>query len=424
MAAVSVMLSPSYNTFYNKSITQTVSEIPVIASTAINSYNDTNNSNVDLTLGATGDIRIESVGNTNLYVMEGQGINLFETTVDNGTRTDYNILGIQNHSNVTTLIKPSSTNRVAIAGGDTQNTVSVGGVKVNTSGSVQLISTTSPSGFRMMNPLEVLGDITSTANLNAGGDVRAAGDMFAQTYNLYRNIAADSNLSQVAYAFYINEYNQLELLRYQLFSASNTAKERVMTFGTAIYNSNGYQDIPIGVASNYTKMDIFNNLISGSNSGGSSGGSSGSGGNSYIFLNNSGNLYISEGQFLGVGTTDPLYELDVSGTIRATTSIMSPQYLVSSDQRLKENIKLVSDLNSCLETIKKLNVYNYNFKSDPEKITKTGFIAQEVKRLIPNAVKTTEFGGLKDCLQIDTDYIIAYLVTAVKALAIKISSTT
>ena len=422
MAAISVMMAPTYNTFYDQQILATISEIPVIASTHINSYTDTNNSNADLTLGATKDVRIESVGNTNMYVMEGQYVNLFETTVVDGTRTDYNMLGIRNASNVTTVIKPSTTNRVAIAGGDTQNTVSVGGVKLNTSGSVQIVSTSSPFGFRMTSPLEVLGDITATENANIGGDVIASGDMYSQTYNLYKNLVGDSNLSQVAYAFYINEYNQLELLRYQLYSASNSSQERVMTWGTAIYNTNGEKQVPTSVVGDYTKLDVFNNIISDSNSnGGTGGGNSGNGGTSYLFLNNSGNLYINEGQYFGIGNADPIYELDVAGTIRATTMVLSPQYLVSSDQRLKENIKLITDLNSCLDTIKKLNVYNFNFKSDPNKITKTGFIAQEVKRLIPNAVKTTDFGGLKDCMQIDTDYIIAYLVSAVKALAYKIS---
>ena len=422
MAAVSVMLAPSYTTFYDQKINATVSEIPVIASTTINSYTDKNSSNADLTLGATKDVRIESVGNTNLYVMEGQTVNLFETSVVNDVRTDYNMLAIRNASNVTTVIKPTSSNRVAIAGADSQNTVSVGDMKLNTSGGIQIISTIDPGGFRMTSPLEVLGDITVTGNANIGNDVIARGDMYSQTYNLYKNLVGDSNLSQVAYAFYINEYNQLELLRYQLYSASNSSQERVMTWGTAIYNANGDKQVPTSDMSNYTKLDVFNNIVSGSNSGGRTGGGGGStGGTSYLFLNNSGNLYINESQFLGIGTTEPAYELDVSGTIRASSAVLSPQYLVSSDQRLKENIKLITDLNGCLDTIKKLNVYNFNFKSDPEKITKTGFIAQEVKRLIPNAVKTTNFGGLKDCMQIDTDYIIAYLVSAVKALAYKIS---
>jgi len=422
MAAVSVMYDPSYTTFYNSATTATVSEIPVVATTTINAYRDALSNPVNLTLGATQDVRIESVGSTSMYVMQGQSVNLFETSVTDGLRSDYNMLTVTNASNTSTVIKPTSENRVVIQGGDNLNTVGVSGMTLNLSGGYQLFSTTNPNGFRMSKALDVMGDITTPTSVVAGGDVRAGGDMFAQSYNMYKNLV-DSNLSQVAYAFYINDYNQLELLRYYLYTSSNTSRsvqERVMTFGTATYNVNGEKDLPISSLSNYTKLDSFNNLVpSSSNGGGSSGGGGSS--SSYVFLNSSGNLYINEGQFLGIGNTDPIYELDVTGTIRATTQMMSPQYLVTSDQRLKENIKLITDLNSSLDLIKKLNVYNFNFKSDPEKTTRTGFIAQEVKRLIPTAVKTVEFAGLSNCMQIDTDIILAYLVAAVKALAIKVS---
>ncbi len=424
MAAVSVMLDPTYNTFYNSTIPLTVSELPVVATTTVNAYKDALSNPVNLTLGATMDVRIESVGNTSMYVMQGQSVNLYETTVTDGVRTDYNMLSVTNASNTSTVIKPTSDNKVVIQGADSLNTVSVSGTKFNLSGGYQMLSTTMPNGFRLSKALDVMGDISSSTNLIAGGDVRAGGDMFAQTYNMYKNLA-DSNISQVAYAFYINDYNQLELLRYYLYSNSNSStstQERVMTFGTASYNIAGEKDLPISALSNYTKLDGFNNLVTTSNGGTSSGGSSGTSTNNVVFTNSSGNLYVTEGQMFGIGTADPAYELDVSGTIRSTTQMLSPQYLVTSDQRLKENIKIVTDLNSNLDIIKKLNIYNFNMKSDPDKTLRTGFIAQEVKRLIPNAVKIVDFGGLSNCMQIDTDVILAYLVAAVKALAIKVST--
>ena len=61
-------------------------------------------------------------------------------------------------------------------------------------------------------------------------------------------------------------------------------------------------------------------------------------------------------------------------------------------------------------------------KTDPDKKTKFGFIAQEVKAYIPEAVYTTQYGSIKDCMQIDTDILIAYLVGAVKALAAKVGA--
>jgi hypothetical protein len=54
-----------------------------------------------------------------------------------------------------------------------------------------------------------------------------------------------------------------------------------------------------------------------------------------------------------------------------------------SDYRLKENIL---KLDNVLDSIKNLNVYNYNFISDPDKKVKYGFIAHEIKDIFPDIV--------------------------------------
>ena len=66
------------------------------------------------------------------------------------------------------------------------------------------------------------------------------------------------------------------------------------------------------------------------------------------------------------------------------TNPSSVSYNTSSDENLKENIIMANPLTS-IETIKKINIRNYNFKYDP-KTTHIGFIAQELASVIPNAV--------------------------------------
>ena len=428
MAAVSVMYNPSYSIGYDVDATF-LNELPIIASRAINSYKDSSNIAHDLLVGASSNLNLESKNDTNIFVYQGSSVKIYETTVQDEVRTDRNILTISDSNNTTTLIAPeaASSNSVILKAADPQNTVTVGSMTLNNSAGYQMISTTAPNGFIMSDLLSVNGSVTAAGDLVTQMDIKAAGDMFGRTMNLYKNVGS-SNLSQVAYAFYINEYNQLELLRYQKFpSESNilgtSAQEKIMTFGTAIFNQNGHKEVPFST-SNYQALDVFNGLASSSNgSGNLSGGSGGFGGGSSPFLvNTSGNVYLPEGTYLGLGTSEPAYNLDVNGTISSTNVIVSPQFLSSSDQRLKENIKIISDVSSCLDILKKLNIYNYNFKMDEDKRLRTGFIAQEVKRQIPNAVIQTEFAGLSDCMQIDTDVLIAYLVGAVKSLSSKVDS--
>ncbi len=58
-------------------------------------------------------------------------------------------------------------------------------------------------------------------------------------------------------------------------------------------------------------------------------------------------------------------------------------YNTTSDARLKEN---VIDTHYDLDTVLKLKVHEYNYKSDPNKTLLTGFIAQEIYELFPDAV--------------------------------------
>lgn len=69
-----------------------------------------------------------------------------------------------------------------------------------------------------------------------------------------------------------------------------------------------------------------------------------------------------------------------------------------------------------LAEIKKLNVYNYTFKSDPNKLPQVGVIAQDLKMVFPNAVTKGEDGYYK----IRWDEMLYSAINAVKELNTKV----
>lgn len=88
----------------------------------------------------------------------------------------------------------------------------------------------------------------------------------------------------------------------------------------------------------------------------------------------------------GIGTVTPTEKLHVAGNILATGSMT-----VSSDKRLKKNIKPIQD---ALTKIDSLRGVQY-FWIDPDKHEageQIGFIAQEVEKVFPQAVRTSNEG--------------------------------
>jgi hypothetical protein len=80
---------------------------------------------------------------------------------------------------------------------------------------------------------------------------------------------------------------------------------------------------------------------------------------------------------LGIGTSTPQANLDVSGTIRHTGILID-----ASDRRLKSNIR---QLPTSLESMMKLNPVSFTMNDNPTQ-TELGFIAQDVQPLFPTLV--------------------------------------
>lgn len=76
----------------------------------------------------------------------------------------------------------------------------------------------------------------------------------------------------------------------------------------------------------------------------------------------------------------------VSGAKTATEA-----YLAKSDRRLKEDIKPVGKAGDILG----LTAYQFQYKDDPRNRRRVGFMAQDVKRVLPEAVREITVGGRK-----------------------------
>ena len=135
--------------------------------------------------------------------------------------------------------------------------------------------------------------------------------------------------------------------------------------------------------------------------------------NHIIFSTNGSEILRLEksGGNVGIGTNSPGQKLEVNGTVKATN------YIATSDRNLKENIVQINNEN-VIDKVTSLNGYNFNFKDDETKQTKSGLIAQEVEELMPELVSTNTDGNKS----MDYNGMIPYLVECIKVQQTQIQS--
>lgn len=117
-------------------------------------------------------------------------------------------------------------------------------------------------------------------------------------------------------------------------------------------------------------------------------------------------MYINANGLVGIGTISPSERLDVAGNVRATS------FISTSDRRLKTNFKKTQGLG----IVKQLNGYRFDWKETGEK--EYGIIAQDVEKVMPEAVVTNPNTGMKS---VKYNGLFAPLIESVKELYAEIT---
>lgn len=121
--------------------------------------------------------------------------------------------------------------------------------------------------------------------------------------------------------------------------------------------------------------------------------------------------FIVSGSKVGINLdeTDDLpitYQLEVSGSIKASGTVIQ-----GSDRRLKENI---TPIPFALDKVENIQGVNYNLIGQEK--TQAGFVAQDIKNIIPEVVSKDNNGYLG----VNYSGVIPYLVESIKELKAEI----
>ena len=400
---------------------------------------DNSNAPVNLYLSASSSLVLQSKNDLKVDLAPTSAFNIYEASgAYNDTISETQIFSLSANSNVTSLSFGS--NSLALIPGDTNKTTNVGSLIVNESLSSQLVDT-SKYDIKLMKDLTVLGNLNTTGtfyssylnsvnlvvenNINTTNQV-SRGSSFGNNMNIWINkgTASDQETNRIGYGFHINSNTeQLELFKYKRYSFVDSNGE-IQNQGKTQYRK--VAQFGFGVTTYDKDTDLFDTnvfdtldaIASSSNLSVDNSGSAGTAGSTYWVLNSNANIYYYGN--IGINQQQPQYALDINGSINASDTIISNNYATASDIRIKTDITHLNNA-VCLDTIKKLNPCSYNHEI--LKARKTGFIAQELKEIIPESVevKLNTSLDMDDFHYVDYNSLISYLVGAVKELDRKVA---
>lgn len=114
--------------------------------------------------------------------------------------------------------------------------------------------------------------------------------------------------------------------------------------------------------------------------------------------------YINYPNRVGIKDTTPSYELDVSGTIRATANVIA-----YSDERLKEDVQPIQ---SALDKVRRLQGVSFIRNDMDDDRRHIGVIAQAIQPIVPEVVHEDDDG----MLSVAYGPLVALLIEAIKEL--------
>jgi cell division protein ZapA (FtsZ GTPase activity inhibitor) len=107
----------------------------------------------------------------------------------------------------------------------------------------------------------------------------------------------------------------------------------------------------------------------------------------------------------------------------AANGVVSLNVNDTSDEKMKKNITSLAD--GAIDRIKQLRPVNFDWKKDSDLNGQSGFIAQEIKTVIPDLVQGEEYveGSIESVgYSVNTTGIVAHLTKAVQELITKVET--
>ncbi|UPZ17878.1 tail fiber domain-containing protein [Flavobacterium humidisoli] len=124
---------------------------------------------------------------------------------------------------------------------------------------------------------------------------------------------------------------------------------------------------------------------------------------------------------VGIANSNPEYALDIIGDAKVSNNVYCASVFTTSDVRLKKNIK---NLNDGLKTISLLRPVTYikktNMNAKDYTISESGFIAQEVRKVLPDLV--TEMNDPDKTLIVNYNAVIPILTKAIQEQQVQIEA--
>lgn len=298
----SVFINPDYGIEYDDGFLMTY---PNIQAKTVTAYQDSSNTRFDLTLGGTCNVIIEARDDVKIYTSESNYMTMYYTAFSNNIRTDNAVL--QFYSKDDTTYITTSNSRLELTGADEPYSTTISRTTFYNSNEYQYLDTSLGNGFLVDQQFLFNSNIVVKDGLISEHNIACLGNFYAGTMNIYRDKQPSGplNQTQIAYSFIINDYDQLELIRYNRYGTSNVSVliERVAKFGRVDTACNW--DL-----NNFTMMNEFNGI----NQGTSNGYTTNVTNVSWTPGNGAGhsNIFYSRG-YVGIGTAGPKYPFDVIG---------------------------------------------------------------------------------------------------------------
>ncbi len=214
-----------------------------------------------------------------------------------------------------------------------------------------------------------------------------------------------------------NPGQKFDILGYGMLLGAEWATGTARTDAT---NKGGYYSTP-----HYTNSEEPVGLIMGMSSSGANsvtigGGTSSVNAATAIVFNTAANnttatgterMRIDSAGDVGIGVTDPTEKLEVDG------NVLADAHTTPSDRRLKQDIRLIPN---ALGKILSLRGVSYRWREGLEKDTDRhlGVVAQEVQRVLPEAVHPNDEG----ILRVDYPSLIAPVIGAIKQLYVRLTA--